>query len=414
MRVNTVNRPDANTVEKVFMALASGLAARTNNPNAPVGQQDASYNFPSPSKKQEVWNEQNYQSRGWVLIDREFIPNSDYSQFWISLIDKEYSEIQLSAANMKFTFLNVSCCPYDFTVGSSTNRSSVPTATNVLRTDGTVTVASGKSASFKAEREVVLKPGFTAANGSSFTAAIDDCNCSPGGGNVVNICNQFSGSVNFITSSNGTGVYVPNIFVRNGSNYWYPTSYGYSKPYNAYHWKLEVFNRTGKKVDELEKTSGVDGFANRSIRWNAKGLSTGVYNITLKLTNCSGTYTFKDQVQVSNASSRIAASDKEKLHLPDEYVFRNESIITSNTLYPASPNPSVGKTTIGYAIADASYVSLKLLNAMGVEIRTLVNEEIHEIGTFKVSLDTYNLPSGIYLYELRTNQGGETKQLIVQ
>ena len=411
VRAFNINIPNDLYVDKVFMALTSGLAARTNNPNAPAGQRDASYSFPSVSKIQEVWNEQQYRTSGWVLVDKEFIPNSDYSQFWISLIDDDDGGFINSAANMDFTLVNVSCCPYDVTIGSSSDLTAVPTATHTLETSGNVTIGSGKNVSFKAEEEIVLKPGFTSLNGSSFVAAIDNCDCSLGGDNVVSICDQFNGNISFITSSSGTGVYVPNVFVRNGSNYWYPTSYGYSKPYNAYHWKLEVFNRWGTKVDELEETTGVEGFANQSIKWNAAGLSTGLYNILLKVTNCSGTYTYNNQVQIFDSNGKTTASES-RLKSSGEYT-DEDLVITASSLQYASPNPSLGNTTINYSVSTIGHVTLELLNSMGVRIRSIVDNYTHQAGVFKVDIDTHDLPSGVYLYKFQTSDCTEVEQLIV-
>lgn len=410
VRAYTTNRAD-DDIDKVFIALTDGLTPKGRKSDGT----DASYRFPSVTEKQEIWNEQNYYTgSNWVSVEKEFIPDNDYAQLWISLTDNEDSEFGGSSANLEFTLVNVSCCPFDQIVSSSNNLSTLPTAMNNIETTGSVTVSSGQNIKFEAGNEVILKPGFIAGNGSSFTASIGNCDCSLGGGNIVNICNVFDGPINFSTSQGGTGVYVPNVLVRNGSNYWYPTSYGYSKPYNAYHWKLEVFNRWGKKVDELEETSGVDGFVNQSIKWNAKGLSAGVYNILLKLTNCTGTYTFKDWVQVSDASARLAANkEKNRLQLDDERI-NTTNAVTSTTLLGAFPNPSHSTTSIAYEIAQAGYVNLKLLDATGNEIFILVDDKKHKVGYFTVDVNTDKLPPGVYFYKLQTSSYSGVEKLIIQ
>jgi hypothetical protein len=57
-------------------------------------------------------------------------------------------------------------------------------------------------------------------------------------------------------------------------------------------------------------------------------------------------------------------------------------------------------------------VSLKIFDITGREIQTLVNEELKP-GTYEVSFDGSNLPSGIYFYQLRSGDFIETKKLVL-
>jgi hypothetical protein len=64
------------------------------------------------------------------------------------------------------------------------------------------------------------------------------------------------------------------------------------------------------------------------------------------------------------------------------------------------PNPFNPATKIKYSIPKSSQVTLKIFNTLGEEIATLVNEE-KTIGTYEVSWNAANLPSGVYFYRLQ-------------
>lgn len=76
------------------------------------------------------------------------------------------------------------------------------------------------------------------------------------------------------------------------------------------------------------------------------------------------------------------------------------------------PNPFNPSTTIKYSIPKSSFVSLKILDILGKEIQTIVNEE-KQPGNYEVKFDGSNLASGIYLYQLKVADFVETKKMIL-
>jgi hypothetical protein len=66
------------------------------------------------------------------------------------------------------------------------------------------------------------------------------------------------------------------------------------------------------------------------------------------------------------------------------------------------PNPFNPSTTINYSIAKASKVVIKIYDLLGKEVITLVDEN-KQSGSYSVIFNAHNIPSGIYVYELRTD-----------
>jgi len=66
------------------------------------------------------------------------------------------------------------------------------------------------------------------------------------------------------------------------------------------------------------------------------------------------------------------------------------------------PNPFNPATTITFALPVKSFVSLKIFDALGREVTTLLNEELLA-GTYSKQWDASGLPSGVYFYRLVAN-----------
>jgi hypothetical protein len=77
------------------------------------------------------------------------------------------------------------------------------------------------------------------------------------------------------------------------------------------------------------------------------------------------------------------------------------------------PNPFNPGTSIRYSISEESDVTLKIFNILGEEIAALLN--VHQVqGVYEIKWNAENYPSGIYFYQLKTNNGYlETKKMII-
>ena len=81
-------------------------------------------------------------------------------------------------------------------------------------------------------------------------------------------------------------------------------------------------------------------------------------------------------------------------------------------LYQNYPNPFNPTTIIRYEIPKSSYVTIKIYDSLGREIKTLVNEE-KSAGYYSVSFDGRRLSSGVYFYKLRAGNYYQAKQMIL-
>jgi hypothetical protein len=81
-------------------------------------------------------------------------------------------------------------------------------------------------------------------------------------------------------------------------------------------------------------------------------------------------------------------------------------------LFQNYPNPFNPSTTIKFEIPKDGLVTLKIYNILGKEIETLINEE-RSSGRYEVDFDASKLASGIYFYQLKTNDYIDTKKMIL-
>jgi hypothetical protein len=84
----------------------------------------------------------------------------------------------------------------------------------------------------------------------------------------------------------------------------------------------------------------------------------------------------------------------------------------SFTLYQNYPNPFNPSTKIKFYLPERSFVTLKVFDILGNEIRTLLNEE-RELGEHQVLFNAAELSAGVYFYNIRTSGFSETKKMLL-
>jgi len=76
------------------------------------------------------------------------------------------------------------------------------------------------------------------------------------------------------------------------------------------------------------------------------------------------------------------------------------------------PNPFNPSTNIRYQITKNKFVKITVYDLLGKEIETLVNEK-QSPGTYEVTFDGSNYPSGVYFYKLSSGDFSETKKMVL-
>jgi hypothetical protein len=106
-------------------------------------------------------------------------------------------------------------------------------------------------------------------------------------------------------------------------------------------------------------------------------------------------------------------SDKSLLtYAPVTAINEDLSSVNSYSLSNNYPNPFNPSTKISYTIPERGNVSLKVYDLLGGEVAQLVNGEV-EAGSYDISFNAVNLPSGIYFYKLQAGSFAETKKMIL-
>lgn len=94
---------------------------------------------------------------------------------------------------------------------------------------------------------------------------------------------------------------------------------------------------------------------------------------------------------------------------PNSIVNEQQKIIL--VLEQNYPNPFNPSTTISFSLEKQTSVHLIIYDCLGREIETLV-QGIKSAGTYKIEWKPNNLSSGIYFYNLKTNEKSYIKKLV--
>jgi hypothetical protein len=82
------------------------------------------------------------------------------------------------------------------------------------------------------------------------------------------------------------------------------------------------------------------------------------------------------------------------------------------TLFQNSPNPFAGSTSISFALPQAGNVSIRVYDAMGRLVETVLDEE-RSAGTHSVTFNSANIAPGMYMYRIDAGPHSEVKKMMV-
>lgn len=135
-----------------------------------------------------------------------------------------------------------------------------------------------------------------------------------------------------------------------------------------------------------------------SIKASGNSYSTKNYSFTDKIVN-AGNYSYRLKMIDNDGSFKYSSIENVEVSAPAKYELQQNF-----------PNPWNPTTTIRYRLPINSQVTIKLFDALGKEVTTLVNE-IKTAGNYEVTLNGKNLSSGIYYYQMKAGNFIETKKI---
>ena len=101
-----------------------------------------------------------------------------------------------------------------------------------------------------------------------------------------------------------------------------------------------------------------------------------------------------------DVSSLMSVNESEKIPSPQSF------FLSQNY-----PNPFNGETQITFSTKLAGEAVLSVYNLLGQKVITLFDDIATANTRYSITFDSKNLPSGIYLYSLRTQNGIEVKRM---
>lgn len=136
-------------------------------------------------------------------------------------------------------------------------------------------------------------------------------------------------------------------------------------------------------------------------------------------------YNSGDGVHLNNAGHQLLFSRvvDEKILEQIQTVSKVEQtplVVTGFNLEQNYPNPFNPETIISWRLAVRSHVKLKIYDILGKEVATLVNEE-QEVGRHTIKFSATdnnqqtanNLASGVYFYQLRSENSIQTRKMLL-
>jgi len=194
-------------------------------------------------------------------------------------------------------------------------------------------------------------------------------------------------------------------------------------------WTENGINVCDAPLSQNNNKSVSDGNFGAIITWDDRRAGTSIYDIYAQRIDSNGVLKWSpDDVLVSNATGNqlkpqiVKTSDGAILCFEDTragssdynlYTMKIQDYggpvnvtpianqITPDNIYLAQnyPNPFNPVTNIKFSLPASNFVSLKIYNALGKEVSSLINEKL-SAGAYEVKFDGSNLSSGVYYYKL--------------
>lgn len=157
--------------------------------------------------------------------------------------------------------------------------------------------------------------------------------------------------------------------------------------------EIERSNIKGQTSDDWLNIGFIQGHGTiaspNNYEFTDRYLNSGKYKYRLKQIDFNGNFKYYD------LANEVVIGSPDKFELSQNY-----------------PNPFNPVTHLGFGISKLGFVSLKVYNISGKEVKTLVNE-IKTPGYYEVEFDGSALASGVYYYKIESGRFIQIKKLIL-
>ncbi|MBN1408813.1 MAG: T9SS type A sorting domain-containing protein [Calditrichaceae bacterium] len=175
-----------------------------------------------------------------------------------------------------------------------------------------------------------------------------------------------------------------------------------------WNWRFFTFNENGKYI--INTTDSLYGLNSSIWEFKFDSLDNHFNYIRDSLNDIYAfitVNTHNDNLHLDNDMNEIKI-------LATPLTVDNTQIIHSAdfTLYPNYPNPFNPRTIISWQLPVSCKVELSIYNILGQDVAKPVNEE-QSAGLHKVEFNASALPSGIYIYSLKTGSVEQSKKMLL-
>jgi len=245
---------------------------------------------------------------------------------------------------------------------------------------------------------------FTDANTGTAVGEVGTILRTTNGG--VNWISQTSGTssalkgVSFTDINNGTSVSLTGMILRttNGGTNWFSQTSGASGPlYSVSFTDVNTGTAVGYNGTIIRTTNGGTNWTSQS-----SGTTLRLHCVSF-IDSINGT-AVGDGGLILRTTTGGTSVNQINNKIPERF-----------SLYQNYPNPFNPTTIIRFAIYKSAFTVLKVYDALGKEVATLVNEKL-STGSYEVDFngtESHNLSSGVYFYHLEAGDFAETRKMVL-
>jgi hypothetical protein len=174
----------------------------------------------------------------------------------------------------------------------------------------------------------------------------------------------------------------------------------------------------GDKYYIYSFTGGTDDDFSPDVYINGEGPGNNQWGPYDELSNIKANrYTIDGEIKFASPALSVQMIMIEN---GDNHIHVDDSVLVgidpatagSYKLYPNYPNPVNATTLISYELHENAFVTLKIFDIEGREVRTLVNQQQNE-GYQSVMFNASELPGGVYFYGIKIGKYQDIKKLVI-